>query len=74
MSGVPADAQIVDVTAFLRSTHAPVTELGGVLDIRFPNASAGAHAATSLDGKSVGATSAAADARPARRPGRRLVP
>ena len=46
----PQDAIVVDVTAFLRSTHAPVTELGGVIDIRFPNASPGAHPVTSADG------------------------
>ena len=42
---LPKDAIVVHVTAFLRSTHAPVTQLGGVIDIRFANASAGAHAA-----------------------------
>jgi hypothetical protein len=47
---LPAGSTVVDVTAFIRGTHAPVTELGGVADIRFPNATPGAHAVTSPDG------------------------
>jgi hypothetical protein len=51
LQGMPAGAEIVDVTAFIRSTHAPVTDLGGILDIRFANTSAGSHVATSQDAK-----------------------
>jgi hypothetical protein len=47
---LPKDASVVHVTAFVRSTHAPVTDLGGVIDIRFANASAGAHVLNSEDG------------------------
>jgi len=50
VQALPAGSIVVDVTAFLRGTHAPVTELGGVADIRFPNATPGAHALTSPDG------------------------
>ena len=42
---------VVNVSAFLRSTHAPVHDLGGVADIRFMNAGSGAHPVTSVDGK-----------------------
>ena len=71
---LPKDAIVVHVTAFLRSTHAPVTQLGGVIDIRFANASPGAHPLTSEDGNDVARHPAAADAEPARRPAGRLVP
>jgi hypothetical protein len=47
---LPKDAIVVQVTAFLRSTHAPVSDLGGVVDIRFPNATQGAHPLNSADG------------------------
>jgi hypothetical protein len=47
---LPKEAIVVDVTAFMRSTHAPVTQLGGAVDIRFANASQGAHPQTSEDG------------------------
>ena len=50
VQSLPAGSTIVDVTAFLRSTHANVTELGAVIDIRFPNASPGARAVTSPTG------------------------
>ena len=51
VSGIPAGSTVVDVSAFLRSTHAPVRDLGGTADIRFANAGAGAHPLTSEDGK-----------------------
>jgi len=51
MPSLPKDATVVQVTAFLRSTHAPVTNLGGVVDIRFPHATQGAHPMSSADGK-----------------------
>jgi hypothetical protein len=41
----------VDVSAFIRSTHAPVHDLGGVADIRFINAGSGTRPVTSADGK-----------------------
>ena len=41
VTGVPTDSTVVDVTAFMRSNHAPVTALGQVADIQFPHASAG---------------------------------
>jgi hypothetical protein len=50
VKNVPAGATVVNVTAFLRSTHAPVKDLGGVIDIRFTNAGAGSHPLTSADG------------------------
>jgi uncharacterized repeat protein (TIGR02059 family) len=50
VSNLPADAIVVDVTAFLRSTHAPVTALGGVVEISFKHAGAGARPLTSQDG------------------------
>jgi len=50
-SGLPAGARVVSVTAFLRSTHAQVTNLGGAIDVRFSNASSGAHPLTSEDGR-----------------------
>ena len=52
MPTLPKDATVVQVTAFLRSTHAPVTDLGGVIDVRFPNATQGAHPLNSADGTS----------------------
>ncbi|MDX6485570.1 MAG: large repetitive protein, partial [Gaiellaceae bacterium] len=51
-SNLPSDALIVQVTAFLRSTHAPVNELGGVADVRFTHGGTGARPVTSTDGKS----------------------
>jgi hypothetical protein len=50
LAGLPADAVVVDVTAFVRSTHAPVSALNGVADIRFPHAAPGSHPLTSQDG------------------------
>ena len=50
MPSLPKDAVVFRVTAFLRSTHAPVTEVGGIIDIRFANASQGAHPLNSDDG------------------------
>jgi hypothetical protein len=41
---------VVNVPALMRSTHAAVTTLGGVVDVRFANASQGAHPSTSADG------------------------
>ncbi len=52
VTGVPADSIVVDVTAFMRSNHAPVTALGQVADIQFPHAPEGATPMTSQDGKS----------------------
>jgi hypothetical protein len=52
LPGLPKDAIVVQVTAFLRSTRAPVTQLGGVIDVRFPNATQGAHPLHSADGAS----------------------
>jgi hypothetical protein len=52
VSNLPADATVVDVTAWERGTRTPVRNLRGVLDIRFPNADASSHALTSQDGKS----------------------
>jgi uncharacterized repeat protein (TIGR02059 family) len=52
LPGLPKDAIVVQVTAFLRSTHAPVTQLGGVIDVRFPNATQGARPLHSADGAS----------------------
>jgi hypothetical protein len=52
MPSLPQDAVVVQVTAFLRSTHAPVTDLGGVVDISFLSATQGAHPLTSEDGTS----------------------
>jgi hypothetical protein len=52
MPSLPNDAQVVEVTAFLRSTHAQVTQLGGIIDIRFQNATQGTHPLFSQDGKS----------------------
>jgi hypothetical protein len=51
VSGLPAGSIVVNVSAFLRSTHAPVRDLGGVADIRFVNAGSGTHPVTSVDGK-----------------------
>jgi hypothetical protein len=50
LAGLPADAVVVDVTAFVRSTHAPVFALNGVADIRFRHAVPGSHPLTSQDG------------------------
>ena len=50
-SNLPAGARVVDVTAFTRSTHAPVSALDGVLDVEFPNTESGSHPLTSQDGK-----------------------
>ncbi len=47
---LPSDATVVDVTAFMRSTHAAVTVLHGAIDVRFANASQGAHPLSSQDG------------------------
>jgi hypothetical protein len=49
---LPNDALVLEVTAFLRSTHAAVTDLGGIVDIRFKNATPGAHPLFSQDSKS----------------------
>jgi hypothetical protein len=49
---LPKDAIVIQVTAFLRSTRAPVTQLGGIIDVRFPNATQGAHPLYSTDGAS----------------------
>ncbi|MEP6812058.1 MAG: SwmB domain-containing protein, partial [Actinomycetota bacterium] len=51
VTGLPPGSRIVNVSAFTRSTHAPVHDLGGVADIRFANAGAGSHPVTSTDGK-----------------------
>jgi hypothetical protein len=52
VTGVPSDSTVVDVTAFMRSNHAPVTDLGEVVDIQFPHAPEGATPMTSEDAKS----------------------
>ena len=51
VSNLPAGATVVNVNAFIRRTHAPVRDLGGVVDIRFTDAGPGAHALTAQDGK-----------------------
>jgi|GEM_PF-5873558 len=48
---LPANAVVFDVSAFLRSTHARVTDVAGVVDIRFNSATAGSHVMSSPDGK-----------------------
>ena len=50
VSGLPENSLVVDANAYLRSTRAPVHDLGGVIDVRFPDAAAGAHAVTSQTG------------------------
>ncbi len=52
LSGIPSSAIVVDVTAFMRSNHAPVTDLGQVADIQFPHAPEGATLMASQDAKS----------------------
>jgi hypothetical protein len=52
LSALPSNALVVDVTAFLRSNHAPVTDLGDVVDIRFTNAGDGTRPVSSQDGAS----------------------
>ena len=74
VSGLPAGSLVVNVSAFLRSTHAPVHDLGGVADIRFMNAGSGAHPVDLGGREDVARHPAAADAQPPGRPGRRLVP
>jgi len=49
---LPVGTIAVDVTAFMRDTHTPVTQLGDVLDVQFPHAPAGAHPRQSEDAKS----------------------
>jgi uncharacterized repeat protein (TIGR02059 family) len=49
---LPLGTIAVDVTAFMRDTHTPVTQLGDVLDVQFPHAPAGAHPEQSQDAKS----------------------
>jgi hypothetical protein len=51
MPSLPKDAVVFQVTAFLRSSHAPVTSIDGVIDVRFAHATQGAHPLTSTDGK-----------------------
>jgi hypothetical protein len=51
VSGLPVGSLVVNVSAFIRSTHAPVHDLGGVADIRFINAGSGTRPVTSADGK-----------------------
>jgi hypothetical protein len=48
---LPVGTIAVDVTAFLRDTHAPVTQLGDILDVQFPHAPVGAHPQQSQDAK-----------------------
>jgi hypothetical protein len=48
---LPVGTIAVDVTAFMRDTHAPVTQLGDVLDVQFPHAPAGSHPQQSQDAK-----------------------
>ena len=50
LPSLPKNADVVKVSAFMRSTHAPVTELGGIVDVRFSNASQGANPGYSPDG------------------------
>ena len=51
VSGLSADSTVVDVTAFMRSNHAPVTDLNEVADIQFPHNLEGSTPMTSQDGK-----------------------
>ena len=71
---LPKDATVVNVTAFMRSTHAPVTQLGGVVDIRFTNASQGAHPLNSDDGTTWRDIPQLQTLDLPDRPGRRVVP
>jgi uncharacterized repeat protein (TIGR02059 family) len=48
---LPSDSTVVDVTAFLRDSHVPVTQLGDVLDIQFRNAPPDATPEMSQDGR-----------------------
>jgi hypothetical protein len=48
---LPAGAVVVDATAFLRDSHAPVTQLADVLDLQFPHTVAGSSIQTSQDGR-----------------------
>jgi hypothetical protein len=50
-ASLPKTARLVSVNAFLRSTHAKVTNLGDAIDICFENASPTAQPRTSEDGK-----------------------
>jgi hypothetical protein len=52
VQALPASSIVVSVTAFKRSTHQPVTQLDGVVDILFPNATPGAYAVSSPTGSS----------------------
>ncbi|HXY80444.1 MAG TPA: SwmB domain-containing protein, partial [Gaiellaceae bacterium] len=52
VTGIPDGSVVVDVTAFMRSNHAPVTNLGQVADIQFPHAPEGSTPMTSQDAKS----------------------
>ncbi len=52
VTGIPGGSTVVDVTAFMRSNHAPVTNLGQVADIQFQHAPAGSAPVTSQDAKS----------------------
>jgi hypothetical protein len=51
VANLPQGSRVVEVNAFLRSTRAPIHDLGGVVDIRFASAGAGAHVVTSQDGR-----------------------
>lgn len=48
---LPASAVIVGVTAFLRDSHTPVTQLGDVLDLQFLHTADGSSIKTSEDGR-----------------------
>ena len=50
VTGVPANAVVVKVSAFTRSTHAPVSAFNNAVDIRFPHAAPGSHPLTSQNG------------------------
>src|SRR5262249_56202529 len=51
LRGVGPRALVGNVTAFLRSTHASVSTINGIVDIGFKNAGTVAHPLTSPDGK-----------------------
>jgi hypothetical protein len=48
---LPPSALVVDVTAFLRDSHLPVTQLGDVIDVQFRNAPDGSTPRMSQDTK-----------------------
>jgi hypothetical protein len=51
-ASLPDSATVVQVTAFLRDSHLPVTQIGDVIDVQFRNAPLGATPQTSQDAQS----------------------